>query len=295
MRLGRLAIAMPLLVGSLGAGCTARGAQPYRFASPLLGSADVPPAPLRDPVPPGPARDRSRATVTSSTIAYSHPGQLTRTTTTVDEHGVVRTVSAPLVNVASAAAAAAITTAPAAAAEHRDALSSPNQLPKGSRLPAVRSPTELRALVGYRDPRSPLAATLALAATLRPLDESGLPALHVDSGVELVAWADSHDRLHDALTVAVPGDLLVFDYTDSADVADRVAIVIARDAQGVTEYLYLGGGVWHRGFVDPRQPHQRRSPSGTVLNTFMRTGSRYPPKGTRYLAGELLAHVIAIR
>ncbi len=32
---------------------------------------------------------------------------------------------------------------------------------------------------------------------------------------------------------------------------------------------------------------------GRVHNTYVRHGKDYPPKGTRYLAGELLAHVIA--
>ena len=36
--------------------------------------------------------------------------------------------------------------------------------------------------------------------------------------------------------------------------ADLLAIVVARDPRGVTEFVYLGGGVYRRGFVDPTQP-----------------------------------------
>ena len=79
-----------------------------------------------------------------------------------------------------------------------------------------------------------------------------------------------------------------------ADVAlnDLVAIVIGRDGRGVTEFMYSGGGVIRRGFLDPTRASLRRDVDGLVLNTFLRHGKRWPPKGTRYLAGELLSHVI---
>jgi hypothetical protein len=71
-----------------------------------------------------------------------------------------------------------------------------------------------------------------------------------------------------------------------------IAIAIARDANGVTEFIYAGGGVIRRGFVDPTRATTRRDLTGAAVNTFLRHGKQWPPKGTRYLAGELLAHVI---
>jgi hypothetical protein len=71
--------------------------------------------------------------------------------------------------------------------------------------------------------------------------------------------------------------------------------VIARDARGVLEYVYAGGGVVRRGFVDPARPTTRRDLTGSVVNTFMRHGKKWPAKGTRYLAGELLVHVVRAR
>ena len=74
--------------------------------------------------------------------------------------------------------------------------------------------------------------------------------------------------------------------------ADLVGVAIARDARGVVEFVWLGGGVVRRGFVDPARPRTRRDAARAVVNTFLRAGKRWPPKGTRYLAGELLAHVV---
>jgi hypothetical protein len=50
--------------------------------------------------------------------------------------------------------------------------------------------------------------------------------------------------------------------------------------------------VIRRGFYDVSRARTRRDENGAIVNTFMRHGRLWPPKGTRYLAGELLAHVI---
>ncbi|MGE5187352.1 MAG: hypothetical protein ACM31C_35140, partial [Acidobacteriota bacterium] len=114
------------------------------------------------------------------------------------------------------------------------------------------------------------------------------------SGPALVAWAESVGRAAAPTSDIAPGDLLVFDRTEG-EPADRVAIAIGRDARGVTELVYLAGGVVRRGFVDPRRPATRRDATGAVVNTFMRTGRLWPPKGTHYLAGELLSHIVHVR
>jgi len=248
--------------------CVARN-QPHRFSSPMLASADLPPPPL--PGAPPPARlevaNRSR-----------------------DGHRAdpIRVVSAPQIREASAAAAAQVSEAPAAQETARAALPSPHRLPVGAPLPAVRSPEDLRLLVGRRDPRDPVTAALAWA------DELGTP-LEARSGDDVVAWASARNQLGTPTDAVRPGDLLVFDHIASDAEADLVGIVIARDDRGVTEYLYVGNGIIRRGFVDASRPRMRRDADERTVNSYMRHGKRWPAKGSHYLAGELLAHVVRTR
>ncbi|MDQ3300101.1 MAG: hypothetical protein M3619_26265, partial [Myxococcota bacterium] len=114
-----------------------------------------------------------------------------------------------------------------------------------------------------------------------------------DSGATVVAWAERAGRLHDATRPPERGDLLVFDRAIVDEPADLLAVVIARDERDVTEFLYLGGGVIRRGFLDASRRTVKRDAAGAIVNTFLRTGKRWPPKGTRYLAGELLVRVIS--
>jgi len=53
--------------------------------------------------------------------------------------------------------------------------------------------------------------------------------------------------------------------------------------------------VIRRGFMDRSRPAVRRDAHDRVVNTFLRHGKRWPAKGTHYLAGELIAHVIHTR
>jgi hypothetical protein len=110
-----------------------------------------------------------------------------------------------------------------------------------------------------------------------------------------VTWAQTANRLAVPTDIAKPGDLLVFDYTVGEEMFDLVAIAIGRDARGVTEFMYAGNGVIRRGFLEPGRASSRRDLDGLVLNTFLRHGKRWPPKGTRYLSGELLSHIIHTR
>jgi len=91
----------------------------------------------------------------------------------------------------------------------------------------------------------------------------------------LLAWAREHDRASDDIA---PGSLLVFARTESDDAPDLVAIAIGRDARGVTEFIYCAGDA-----------------AGNIENTFLRTGNRWPPTGTHYLAGELFVTAIKPR
>jgi hypothetical protein len=244
-----------LLLGlALVTACAPR-AQPYRFASPMLGMADVPPESLARPAPPPPPT----GTVTS-------------------RHGA--DVAVAPVHIASAAAADSV--APHGVVVSR--LPAPNRIAAEAPLPAPREAPDLRALVGRRFKGDAFAQTLAWA---RSLGDS----IDVPSGPALVSWAQESNRF---VATAEPGDLLVFDQTEGAPV-DLVAIAIARDERGVTEYIYIAGGAVRRGFLDPTHAAQRRDASGRVLNTFLRAGNRWPPRGTHYLAGELLAHVVRAR
>ncbi|HEX5064055.1 MAG TPA: hypothetical protein VFV99_31985, partial [Kofleriaceae bacterium] len=148
-------------------------------------------------------------------------------------------------------------------------------------------PADLRGLVGQRDSRDPYVIVLDW------LDEVGIDIHPPETaGEPLVTWAQTAHMLAAPTDIAKPGDLVVFDRALGDDLFDLVAIVIGRDARGVTEFMYAGGGVIRRGFLDPTHASSRRDVDGLVLNTFLRHGKRWPPKGTRYLAGELLSHVI---
>lgn len=252
---------LPLLLALTA--CTAR-ARPYRFASPMLGGAGVPVQAL----PGDPPRPR--------------PELANR------EARRIRVVSAPAIREASAAAAAAVIAQPNAQPEVRAQLPAPNRITAETAQPPLRSAPDLRALVGRRDKRAAIVAAVTWARELG----SGVEGA---TGPEILAWAEGTHRLAMPREAAAPGDLLVFDHVESDDEADLVAIVIARDARGVTELVYLGGGVVRRGFVDPARPSMRRDADALVVNTFMRHGKRWPPKGTHYLAGELLSHVVRAR
>lgn len=154
-------------------------------------------------------------------------------------------------------------------------------------LSAVREVADLRNLVGRRDGRTDVAFALAAGARLGGTPPAAIAAL--TSGPELVEAAGA--AIAEDATPRV-GDLLIFDRAEDDAPASRVAIVIAQDDRGVYEMIYLSHGVVRRGFVDPARPSTKRDADGKIVNTFLRDGDDYPPKGTKYLAGELLAHVL---
>ena len=157
----------------------------------------------------------------------------------------------------------------------------------------------LRAHVGARDEDSHH-VTFALTA-LRSIGSRLDP--------ELAAAADGHAlveiaRQRGALApagggegvVSPPrlGDLLVFDNVTGTEPASLVAVAVSVDERGVVEFIYLARGVVRRGFVSPARPRDKRDDSGRVLNTFVRHSDGRDPRGTRYLAGELLAATIRL-
>jgi hypothetical protein len=248
------------------AACATR-AQPYRFASPMIGGADVPP-----PALPGAAPSRAPQTL-------AHHAHTTSATGTA---GIVATAP-PLL--ASAEAADAVPHSGVVFS----ALPAPHRIPADAALPAVRAPLDLRALVGRRTKADPFALALEWANAFGahiPVPGTRDP---------LLSWARETSSLLPNDTPTQPGDILVFDQIESDQDADLIAVVIARDQRNVTEFAYVSGDVIRRGFVDPDRPALRRDHEGVIVNTFMRSGRRWPPKGTHYLAGELLANVLRPR
>lgn len=276
------------------AGCATR-AQPYRFASPLLGAADVPPDALPGAKPASKVRSKRRAAPVRVAGGWQADAQ----------QGSIRSVSARGIDAkmptASAEAAAAVTREGNAReviwsrlpAPHRGILvgsSGGGALTGALSVPTFREPSDLRALVGVRDKRDPYEIVLDWLAQL---DIDIHPT--ANAGPELISWAQTANRLAAPTDIPRPGDLLVFDHAISDGPYDLVGLAIARDARGVTEFIYAGGGVIRRGFLEPIRPSSRRDLDGGILNTFLRHGKQWPPKGTRYLAGELLSHIIRTR
>ena len=278
MRLGTLLVALAA------SGCATR-ARPYRFASPMLGQADVPNADrpagtMETAEPPAPPPKQP----SHPTRAYGWQADAQAGVRTVTAHGIEVTMPT-----ASAEAAAAVTRAPYAHEVLWSTLRAPHK-DASATLTTVHEPADLRALVGQRDKRD------AYTIVIDWLGELGIAfdRSSAADGPSLVTWAEGAGTLRGATDAVAPGDILVFDRAVANTSADLVALAIARDARGVTEFMYVGGGVIRRGFLDPTRAAVRRDLNGTVVNTFLRHGKQWPPKGTRYLAGELLAHVISV-
>lgn len=275
----------------LTAACAPR-AQPYRFSMPMLGQADVPlaalPAPARKPASPPRSRDIIAHT-TPPVVHHAYGWQ-------IDAQAGIRTASAKGIELS------------VPEASEKSALAVPTGVVY-SRLPApnkpvsgfvtmldifahIREPSDLRALVGTPDKREPHAIVLGWLTDLGLGDDE----LHVAGNpAEVATWGVRHEVFLPSTETPRPGDVLVFDRAVANTERDLIALVIGRDARGVTEFVYAGGGVIRRGFVDVAHPTVRRDLGGHVLNTFMRHGKQWPPKGTRYLSGELLGGVIHIR
>jgi hypothetical protein len=190
-----------------------------------------------------------------------------------------------------------------------------SRLPAPHRAPRSKEPAptptavaQARALIGVRDPRTSLAFALAVSAGLssgltaglaHPRSHPAVPA--VADGPALVAWARAHDVLAPitpgaaAPPAILPGDLLVFDRAAGGRPASLIAVDLARDPRGVIDILYLAGGVIRLGHLDPTRPRTARDRERKVVNTYLRHGADQPPKGTRFLAGELVSARIRLR
>jgi hypothetical protein len=261
---------------------------------PMLGHADVPPAALPAP----PRKPASPLRRTRDAVASAKPRTHYAYGWQTDAQAGIRVASAKGIELslpeASDSSATAVSQGvvwsrlPAPNKPAATGVTAPLALPG---LAHIREPADLRAWIGRRDKRDPFAIVQSWLADLGLADDE---LLAVRDGTELVTWAKPRSALLAPTHPTQPGDLLVFDRATANAPADLIAIVIGRDARGVTELIYAGGGVIRRGFVDPTHPTARRDLTGGVMNTFLRHGRQWPPKGTRYLSGELLTHVIRV-
>jgi hypothetical protein len=88
-----------------------------------------------------------------------------------------------------------------------------------------------------------------------------------------------------------PLDLVLFDQARPSP-AQRtgrlIGVVVALKGDRVA-FLYTRGRRARLGVLNAHAPDRRRSAGGTVENTFLRIIRRGDPRGTRYLAGQLLS------
>jgi hypothetical protein len=284
MLAARLALAL-----ALGAGACAVPAQPRRLGSPLLGGARLPDG-WRDHTEAPPDADDDGGETEAIAAAPRRPVRPAPPMSTPS----VPMTEIPLVPCTDAATTLCTVRIP-------DGLDVAT-LPAPHRTPDRYTPAQaadaivageavaLRRLVGTRIEGEPLAFALATASRLI---EAAPPA--IETGPDLIAWAETHGTLGERDAFVRAGDLLVFDRVIGGEPASLTAVAIGRDGRGVVEMVYLGGGVVRRGFVDPARPRTVRDGERRIVNTFLRHGREWPPGGTRYLAGELLAHVVRLR
>jgi len=268
-----------LALGLTASGCAVR-ATPYRFAGPMVSAVS-----LDEVAEHGRARAYDDGIGPGDVRVVDLPGAPGRTdvpaTASIDADGSWRVVSENLLGDGDGAV---ISRLPARHHEPK-----PKAGVAAIDLTLVSEAADLRELVGRRDGRTDVAFALAAAASLGGKPPAGIaaitdgPALVEAAADALVAVGEASPRV---------GDLLIFDRAEGNEPASRTAIVIAQDDRGVYEIIYVSHRIVRRGFVDPARPTTKRDADGRVVNTFLRDGDDHPPKGTKYLAGELLAHVL---
>ncbi len=153
----------------------------------------------------------------------------------------------------------------------------------------------LRSAVGRRDKKS--THTGFALATLNTLglsiaSDHELAAVH--RGVELATVAEKRSAVSHTHT-ALLGDLVVFNGVVNTLPASLIGVVVSqRPSDGTIEFVYLARGVVRRGWVNPSKPNDKRTPTGLILNTFVRHSDGHDRAGTRYLAGQLFAYVVRL-
>jgi hypothetical protein len=91
------------------------------------------------------------------------------------------------------------------------------------------------------------------------------------------------------------GDVVFFNVAgEGGDCADHAGIVESVD-DGRIAFREVRSGQTRTSYVDPRQPSQRRSADGRILNSFLRPRRTDDPPAARYFAGEMLCAVGRVR
>jgi hypothetical protein len=285
-----------LAMTSLLVACAAPS-RPDRLGMPLLGGARLPDdwsspssAPAGDPRAPrdaAPARVATRGSAPAPRVPTA-----TRPRVVPPAPGEPRTAPGTLVPCTDAATTLCDVQMPdgldlaALPDRHQETRSGP----AAALLAAVREAPDLRRMVGIRLDSDPLTFAVAVAARLTSTE---MPT--VVSGPDFLLWAQVRATVAEPTAAVVPGDLLVFDRAVGGAPASLVAVAVGRDPRGVTEMIYLSGGVVRRGFVDASRPRTVRDAERRIVNSFLRHGRDWPPEGTRFLAGELLARIVRLR
>ncbi len=278
---------LALVAGGL-AGCQLR-TSPHRFAHPLLGGARLaqlePGVALPDAAPTEVGPDARPVTAIDS-----DGGSASQVVTTVDVRTGDLTVTSTPAPGAPADAPPGTVVISRLPGPHRATTS-----PAFGSLTQVSGVPSLLAIVGTRDEAPPLAWALAASTSLGgKFDE-----FDRTSGAAMLASAERASRVTrvsaDLAAHVAPGDLLVFDRAVAGAPASLVAVATSVDARGVITMMYLGGGIVRRGLLCPATPSKRRDAGGAALNTYLRHNKDWPPEGTKFLAGELVAASIRAR
>ncbi len=296
-----------------------RGRNRYRFASPMIGGADVPPARLGSERPIRPQRP-DLAVRWSDARTTDIRSIRTRRTRMFGGRRRARRCRPKIGRTCLSAWRPRAPPTTSAATRTCEAWSwsrLPAPHPRAAGCTACRRstspPTCFRALVGRRDKGDATLAVIAWSAELGAsvaldLTEPAVaPRRRTSScrrgrrfAFERSPLLASAARLIARAPTSATGSLLVFDRTESERLARRSRRDRDRPRCARRDRVHLPcrrRRRCRRGFVGSAASRRasRRDANGAVVNTFMRAGKRWPPKGTHYLAGELLAHVIRPR
>jgi hypothetical protein len=152
--------------------------------------------------------------------------------------------------------------------------------------PTARPADALRALVGLRMKHATDIDFIrtALTALDAPL---GAEFAELADGPALVALAEARNA-RTTTTTPLRGDIIVFDDFVPRQPASCLGVVVAVDARGVVEFVYLTRGVVRRGFLSDARPTEKRDAEGRVLNTILRQEhAGHKNKGIGDLSGQL--------
>jgi len=109
---------------------------------------------------------------------------------------------------------------------------------------------------------------------------------------DLHAWCVANDQTVDT---PAPGDLVFFDDTWDRDDDGRlddplthVGVVVEAEPDGRVRFIHVGSRKLKDGVLHLGRSEHKRDERGNLLNSPLRVRHKRDPRGTRYLAGQLL-------